>query len=757
MPLQDQQILRQHCTLLGSLDDRELDQLIRHASFSNLAAGDALLETGQISEQAFVLLEGHLAVLVTRDWGEPRIIDEIDVGGVVGEIELLGGGRCMADVRAMADSRLLCLSKHTCEELLSTHPGVWQDVSELARKRTCRLLMTHQISDLFGTAGMKISDPLLRLDAEEDWLNFEKEILKQLEDRIDWVRLKRGDFLFHEGDEPDGAYVLVSGLLGINVISAVLGQHEIARIRQGEIVGEMALIMDAKRSASVLALRDCELFRLAPEVFAAVMERYPRQLVNVYGKITERFYRNVSDSAQRSRSSNIAFLAASEDVPFNEFVQQLLHCLAVHTQYEHLTSQSVDQALARPGVANSGETELQNDRLVQWLNGHDSGADLVIYQGDQAGSNWNQRCIRQSDTVFIVADAVDTPDLDAITSRLAGPSQNWNLVLLHPRHTDRPRNSSRWLKDPRFTAIYHVRQKNERDMARLARIIGGCAVSLVLGGGGARGFAHIGVLHALEELGVQIDMVGGTSIGAPISGWIAQGKNAVEIQQSAIKAFKSLIDITLPVTSLISGKRISKVIFRETAEWDIEDFWLPFFCVSTSLTTFSSRVHRHGNSAHAIRASISIPGVLPPVPDDGELLVDGGVLNNLPVDVMRKMNPNGIIIAIDVVAEHGLEARENYGYSLSGWHKMLTKLMPWLKTLKAPPIASVLMQSTMVGSSLARSHVLQLGLADHYQNIDVRSVGLLQFEAVEKAAKVGYEQSIEPLREWVASQKYRLN
>lgn len=753
MPLPDRQILRQHCSLLASLEEDELDQLIKSASFITLDAGDALLEAGQICDQAFIVLEGQLAVFVTRAWGEPRIIDEVGVGGVVGEIELLGGDKCMTDVKAMVDSRLLCLGKQTFENLLSTHPRVWRDVSELARKRTYRLLMTRQISDLFGTAGMKISDPLLRLDAEEDWLNFEKEILHQLEDRIDWVRLNRGDFLFHEGDKPDGAYVLVSGLLGINVSSGVLGEHEIAQIKQGEIVGELALIMDAKRSASVLALRDCELFRLSPDVFATVMERYPRRLVNVYGKITERFYRNVSGSAQRSQSSNIGFLAASKDTALNEFMQALLHHLTDYTKCEHLTSRSVDEALARPGVANSDEIELENDRLVQWLNGHDSESDLVIYQGDLVGSNWNQRCIRQSDTVFVVADAMASPDLAALPFRLAGPSQHWSLILLHPEHTDRPRNSARWLAGQKFEAIYHVRQNNEQDMARLARIIGGCAVSLVLGGGGARGFAHIGVLRALEELGVQIDMVGGTSIGAPISGWIAQGKNAAEILRLAIDAFKSLIDITLPITSIISGKRITRVIFRETAEWDIEDYWLPFFCVSTSLTSFKSKVHRRGNSAHAIRASVSIPGVLPPVPDAGELLVDGGVLNNLPVDVMRKMNPKGIIIALDVVAARGLEARENYGHSLSGWHKILGKIMPWRKSTKAPPIASILMQSTMVGSSLARERVLQMGLADHYLNISVQGIGLLQFEAVEKAAMIGYEQSIDPVREWVASMK----
>jgi predicted acylesterase/phospholipase RssA/CRP-like cAMP-binding protein len=751
MPLQDLQILKQHCALLASLDDRQLEQLIRDARPVTVAAGDRVLESGQVTEEAFIVLNGCLAVLLKRDWGEPRIIDEVGAGSLAGEIELLNGDTCMADVRALEDSRLLCLSKSVFERLMREHAGVWRNVSELARTRTCRLLMTRQIGDLFGTARTKISDPLLRLDAEEDWLNFEQEFLHKLEDRVDWVRLRRGEYLFHKGDEPDGACVLVSGLLGVNVTDGTSGQHEIARIRQGEIVGELALITDSRRSASVVALRDSELFRISPELFAAVSERYPRRLVNVYAAITERFYKNVAGAAPRGRSSNVAFLAASSDVPLNQFTSDLLGLLGEHAEIEHLTSNSVDEALGRVGAANSGENELENDRLVQWLNGRDSRQGFVVFQGDNDWSNWNQRCLRQCDELYVVADAGGDPDLVASISRDTELGQKWNVVVLHPQDTGRPRNSARWLKDNRFSAIYHVRKNNEQDMARLARIIGGRAVSLVLGGGGARGFAHLGVLRALEEQGVPVDMVGGASIGAPISGWIAQGKNANEVLDLAISAFKSLIDITLPLTSMISGKRISRVIFRETAEWDIEDYWLPFFCVSTSLTTFKSKVHLRGNSAHAIRASVSIPGVLPPVPDGGELLVDGGVLNNLPIDVMRKMNPAGVIIAVDVVAEQGLQAREDYGHSLSGWRSFLGKSGLWWKAPQAPPIASILMQSVMVGSSQTRERMLQMGLADYYQNINVQGIGLLQFEAVEKAAAIGYQQSIDPLKKWVAS------
>lgn len=747
----DLHILRKHSDFLTGLNESELEQLVRDGRQMSISAGEVVLETGQEVEEAYLLLEGMLAVLVPRDWGESRILYEVDVGSVIGEIEILRGGHCMAEVRALMDSRLLCLPRNTFEQLLESHEDVWLELSGLARKRTCQLLMAQQLSTLFGTARMEISDPLLRLEAEGEWLNFEHEILQKLEDRIEWVQLKRGHYLFHKEDEPDGAYILISGLLGVVVTDDVLGERDVAQVRQGEIVGELGLIIDARRSASIRALRDSELFRLGPEVFTTVMEKYPRRMLNVYRTITERFYQNVSGSKLRPRRLDIAILPIHSKRQPGRMARELLQRLGEHTKFEHLSSTSVAVALGRTGWSKDDENNLQNDRLVQWLNGREPESGLVVYEGDEEWSNWNRRCLRQADSVYILADAQDDPDLAFITGQVIDSSQELNLVLLHPQETDQPKDSARWLKSGSFQRIYHVRENNAKDIARMARILGGCAIGLVLGGGGARGFAHLGVLKALEELGVPVDMVGGTSIGAPIAGWIAQNRNAEDITKSAVTAFKSLIDLTLPFTSMVSGRRISSMIAEQTAAWDIEDYWLPFFCVSTNLTTFKPHIHRRGNSAHAIRASVSIPGVLPPVPDAGELLVDGGVLNNLPIDIMRKLNPNGTVIAIDVVVPQDFIAQDDYGHSLSGWRTMLNRFTPWRKAPGAPSIANILMQSIMVGSSLTRHRMLDMGLADYYQNINVKGISLLQFEAVEQAAAIGYEQSIEPLRKWVAS------
>ena len=185
------------------------------------------------------------------------------------------------------------------------------------------------------------------------------------------------------------------------------------------------------------------------------------------------------------------------------------------------------------------------------------------------------------------------------------------------------------------------------------------------------------------------------------------------------------------------------------SDWDIEDYWLPYFCISTNLTQATQVIHKSGNSAHACRASISIPGVLPPVPKSGDYLVDGGVMNNLPIDVMRSMNPSGTVMAIDVVPPTGSTSKEDYGPELSGWRQLFRSINPFQKPVKAPRLGAIIMQSMVLGSSVAREQALKQELADYYQNIHVKGVGILEFNKLDYAEKTGYEISLPKIKEWL--------
>jgi len=734
------------------LDKNELIELIDSSHEMMVEAGEIIHDVGKTVDHACIVLEGKVATVFTREWNEDCVLEQMGVGETLCESELLNDDDCQSEIRTLEASRLLCVPRQHYMRLVSRHPRLFQYLTKQAHTRTSYSLVTKLLNNLFGTSKLNLSDPLLKLEAEIEWLNFEQEFLQQCKNEAKWLMLRRGEYLFHQGDKQDGVYILATGILGVSIKQKNGKEGEIARLHHGEIVGELALINNDTRSASIVALRDCELFRISSEAFKSIGEKYPRVVQNVYRTISERFQQRTSSNIYRPKKSNIALINLVKNGSLGSFSDEIFTAVSKIDSAEYLTSESVDGQMGRTGIANCDRSNPGTTGLMQWLNSRESRSEFVVYRADDEWSEWTMRCISQSDRVIVLADVDSDLEFSSFKQHLTDSGQNWSLVLRHPENTDRPRNTAKWTSASGANEIYHVRKNNTEDIERLARIVTGRATSLVFGGGGARGFAHLGVLRAFEELGIKIDMIGGTSIGAPIAAWVAQGRSAKECLERALKAFSSLIDFTLPFTSMISGKRISRTINEEASDWDIEDLWLPYFCVSTNLTTAKQVIHRTGCAASAVRSSVSIPGVLPPVPDNGDLLVDGGVLNNLPVDIMREMNPSGTVIAFDVAPPRGPVAKEDYGMSMSGWQQLVRKIVPWLKPIRAPRIGVVIMQSMVIGSNLAREQALNQKMVDYYQNIHVKGVGMLDFKAIKRSEKIGYESVIQPLRSWLEEQ-----
>ena len=197
----------------------------------------------------------------------------------------------------------------------------------------------------------------------------------------------------------------------------------------------------------------------------------------------------------------------------------------------------------------------------------------------------------------------------------------------------------------------HLRCDHRADAARLVRMITGTACGLVLGGGAPRGFAHLGVLRALEEAGVPIDVVGGTSVGALIGAFCALGLNDSERVERAVAAFTrsgSLVRPTLPLVAVSPGRRVDRLLAEHLGPGLIKDLPRRFFCVSANLTRAEEVIHDRGPLWPAVRASLSMPGIFPPVYSDGDLLIDGGALDTVPVEIMRGRVGSGYIIAVDL-------------------------------------------------------------------------------------------------------------
>jgi NTE family protein len=243
-------------------------------------------------------------------------------------------------------------------------------------------------------------------------------------------------------------------------------------------------------------------------------------------------------------------------------------------------------------------------------------------------------------------------------------------------------------------------------------------VGLVLSGGGARGFAHLGVIRALREARVPIDFVGGSSIGSIIAAGVAMGWSDEEMRTRYRRSFvdtNPVNDYTFPFVALTRGRKVSRLLQREYGEVLIEDLRQPFFCVSANLTTGRALEHRDGRLADALRASVAIPGVMPPMYRGDDVLVDGAAINNLPVDIMQSHTP-GLVIGSDVGADRFVLGR--------GGKRRIN-------------IIQILMHSGMVNN--ASSVAAQRELADVLLKPPLANVDLLNWHAFDRAIETGYD------------------
>jgi predicted acylesterase/phospholipase RssA/CRP-like cAMP-binding protein len=712
------------------LNEQERRILADYAQLNQVSAKDYLVSEGEADTCFYLLVTGNL---VKEQSGKAKMLgmyEQLEVGELIGLLSFFTEEKHLNSILARTDSQVAIVTREIYDRLLSEQPLLWKKLQSIGLHMMRKHRLSIHLDKLFGPFGVMLPFVLADIDNE-----------------LEWMTLPSGQTLFSQGDVPDGAYILVAGRL--QMTTKLLDGREVVNdaILAGETIGETALLTDQPQSHTVYAVRDSELVKLSHFSFELMLQRNTRAIHNIAHILGKRlsnlpFEKGTSKAPVRC----LSLLPANDSMQLSNFSQQLCTSLSEFGSTRHLSSNIVNTELATEGIAQSHENEATSLRLVEWLHAQEDNCQFLVYQSDQKWSEWSARCVRQTDQVIVVAEANSEADLSSILPHLGGKRQRWSLVLLHDHDTVRPRNTSAWLATATPDAIYHVRQQHAADLARLTRILSGNAISLVLGGGGARGFAHLGVIKAMEELNIPIDMVCGTSMGAPIAGIVAQGANADEVERRASQAYHKIIDFTFPLVSIIAGKRISKTIREQTQGWDIEDYWLPFFCVSTNLTTALPVIHQRGDSWLAIRSSVSIPGVLPPVPHNGDLLVDGGVLNNLPVDIMREINPFGVIIAVDVAPPVGPKAKSDYGTEVSGWGLLIQRLLPWLKAPSVPSLSSTIMQAMVAGSALKRQQIIEQEQADLYLNIHVRGVGMLQFDAQAKASKIGYEASIKRLR-----------
>jgi NTE family protein/lysophospholipid hydrolase len=359
------------------------------------------------------------------------------------------------------------------------------------------------------------------------------------------------------------------------------------------------------------------------------------------------------------------------------------------------------------------------------------------------------RCVRQSDRLVIVAHPGDKQRIDEIIMRIkqahrGGVVRQIDLVVVHPPTTPLPSGTEQWARLPDVHRIHHVRQDERGDYARVARHVLGRPIGIALSGGGARGVAHLGVLAAVIEARIPIDCICGTSMGAIFAAGLAQGWNIERMREAVDEMLTprlALYDPTIPISSLLGGRKLDRVMRELYGNARIEDLWVPFFCVSTDLTRAEPVVHDRGVLWQSVRASCSIPGMFPPTLVDGRVLVDGGLMDNLPIDLFSNRH-GGSIIAVDVFPYGEPTLMHPAGAIWSRVHKLRDRLH---RPRMTPPLFDILMRSTLVGSKFRQEAVMATMKNLVYLKPPVASFGMLHWRAHKALYAAGYTYAKEAL------------
>lgn len=560
-----------------------------------------------------------------------------------------------------------------------------------------------------------------------------------------------GEWLFRQGAAGNALYFLVRGRLQVWIDpDGGAGERTfVGEVMPGETVGEISLLTGQPRSASIRAARDSLLLRLDRDGFGRLTAAHPKMAVQLAGSIAERLQHRTSGRSTPSRRIvNICLLPLDDDPALEQLADRLAAALRRFDSVLELDPGRLGEAGA-PVASLKPENDIPT-ALPGWLGEQEYGFRFVIYRCHGADSPWSRLAVRQADLVLRLADSSADPALRPFENIAHGssgdPLSKQALVLRHERKDDEITGTGAWLDVRDLDFHLHVRNGNDADIDRVARILAGRGVGLVLGAGAARGFAHIGVYRALAEAGIEIDWVGGASIGAIFGAAIAQGWPPEALHERAWKAFvvgKPFSSYTLPLVSLLSARRMMRLT-RQLLPGNIEDLPVPFFCNSSSLDSGSLNIHTRGPIADALQASAAMPGALPPAVVDKHLSVDGAVLNGLPIDIMRRC-PVGEVVAVDLSSHKTYEV--DYEQLPSAWQLLRSRWLPFGRRYRVPGLVTLLLKSTEIGSMI---RVQQQGQdADLLLNPDVRKFGLTNVKAFDRIVEAGYRHAVERLPVWL--------
>jgi predicted acylesterase/phospholipase RssA/CRP-like cAMP-binding protein len=500
----------------------------------------------------------------------------------------------------------------------------------------------------------------------------------RLDRGADVVSVPAGAVLFSAGDESDALYIVRSGRLQVVIDEAV-----VAEPGRGEVLGELGLLTGGVRSATVRAVRDTTVVRLRASDFDVVADAVLlRQLAK---QLAARVQELTPPALPESEASVIAVIG-----------------LDAGAEVERVAATLVDRVRRWRRVLAPGRIDADG------LERAERTADKVVLVAS-ADDAWATFCQRAADRVVLVSSSAAPPDREL--------PRHADLVLPGAGRSRADLREWHVRVGPRSTTVLQPSDDLALGLRALAARLAQRSLGLALAGGGARAMAHLGVLDVLQDAGIDVDRVSGTSMGAIIASFHALGLPAASVDAAVFEEFvrrNPINDYALPTKSLIRGRKTVVGLERIFGDTLIEELPREFCCVSTDLLQRVSVVHRSGRVSDAVAASIRLPGLYPPYLLDGRLLVDGGVLENLPVAPLATPR-EGPVVAVNI----------SFGGARSG-----PSGPP-----RVPALGDTLMRTMLISSANATLDALKL--ADVVITPSAAGVGLLEWHQIDRVRMAG--------------------
>ncbi|XP_075935857.1 patatin-like phospholipase domain-containing protein 7a [Anarhichas minor] len=744
--------------LLGIIQLQDPSLLDGRVTLHQVKAGSVVARQGDQEVSIQFVISGLLHVyqrMIDRE--EETRLFVTHPGELVGHLAVLTGEPLIFTVRAQRDCSFLSISKTHFYEIMRVEPNVVLNVAHTVVRRM---------------------SPFVR----------------QIDFALDWMAVEAGRAVYRQGEKSDSTFIVLSGRLR-SVIMKEDGKKElVGEYGRGDLIGVVETLTHQNRATTVHAVRDSELAKLPEGALSSIKRKFPQVvtrlihllgqkiLQQVNGPLTTRSFTGSKWDAgnQASNLSTVTVLPVSEDVPLTAFTLELQHALIAIGPTLLLTSDVIKQRLGAAALDSVHEY-----RLSSWLGQQEDLHRIVLYQTDYTLTPWTQRCIRQADCIIIVGLGEQDPVVGELERMLEGSAvrAQKQLVLLHKEDGPPPKGTVDWLnmrswisrhlhlscprrvfsrrRRPKLLELYQrVFEKpadRHSDFSRLARVLTGNAIALILGGGGARGCSQVGIMRALCEAGIPVDLIGGTSIGSLMGALYAEDRShsrmrmrAKEWAMEMTSMFKKVLDLTYPITSMFSGAAFNSSISNVFKSKQIEDLRIPYFNITTDITSSAMRVHTDGSLWRYVRASMSLSGYLPPLcdPKDGHLLMDGGYINNLPADVARSMGAK-VVIAIDVGSRDETNLT-NYGDSLSGWWLLWKRFNPLAEKVKVLGMAEI---QTRLAYVCCVRQLESVKSSDYCEYIrpPIDRYGTLEFGKFDEIAEVGYQHGKTVFDVWIRS------